>query len=266
MHHPSLLAAALSAITLLAACGSEVIDNPTGGTGGSATTSGTGGTSTTSGTGGSTTTATTGTGGAPAVCGGKIGAPCGPDEWCQFDPSAQCGGFDETGICQPKPPGCTADCPGVCGCDGKFYCNACSAHEAGVDVNPNLTCDVEEMDSYRAVNVFTNVPRFVILKSSPSRNLCFRLMVEPNPNGWHVTVAQATNDLNDCAIGPGSPPSPMGDQALGSPSSGMVTVMGYEVGCIASIHQKMTFPNNPDWAPPAEAFDADALGIEGGCP
>ncbi len=27
---------------------------------------------------------------------------------------------------------CTADCLGVTGCDGKFYCNECEMHRAGV--------------------------------------------------------------------------------------------------------------------------------------
>lgn len=29
---------------------------------------------------------------------------------------------------------CTADCPGVLGCDGKTYCNACEAQKVGIRV------------------------------------------------------------------------------------------------------------------------------------
>jgi hypothetical protein len=29
---------------------------------------------------------------------------------------------------------CTADCPGVTGCDGNFYCNECIANQQGIRV------------------------------------------------------------------------------------------------------------------------------------
>ncbi len=29
---------------------------------------------------------------------------------------------------------CTTDCPGVIGCDGKTYCNACEANKQGIRV------------------------------------------------------------------------------------------------------------------------------------
>ena len=35
---------------------------------------------------------------------------------------------------------CPADCPGVCGCDGETYCNACIANSAGIRVVGNSPC------------------------------------------------------------------------------------------------------------------------------
>ena len=106
----------------------------TGGTGGTGGTTGTGGTG---GSGGGDTDAT------GAACGGFASLRCPDDEtmFCDFDDlTAVCGHGDMTGICRPRPTTCTEDCPGVCGCDSKFYCNACMANRAGVDVNPGATC------------------------------------------------------------------------------------------------------------------------------
>lgn len=36
---------------------------------------------------------------------------------------------------------CTMDCPGVCGCDGKTYCNECVAGWEGIAVVKNTPCD-----------------------------------------------------------------------------------------------------------------------------
>jgi hypothetical protein len=253
---------------LAAACGNVVVDNTAGGT-----TSGSGGATTTGGdtTAGSgtigvtTAVSSSGAGGAPTICGGKIGQPCGPNEWCHFEPSAECGNFDGTGVCQPKPGGCTDDCPGVCGCDSQFYCNACSAHEAGVDVTLDASCFAP--DSYRAVNMFTNVPRFVFLKRSPTRNLCFRLHVEPNvASGWGVTSTEVSHDVHDCDFDPGTPPAPMGEAFPGMSASGKLNFQLTPAGCIVGIHEKAIFPNGPAWVPQTEPIEADGLGLEGGCP
>ena len=71
-------------------------------------------------------------------CGGKAGIACAADEWCDL-PNG-CGNPDDLGVCKPKPQGCYADCPGVCGCDGKTYCNACVANAQGVDTSNNNSC------------------------------------------------------------------------------------------------------------------------------
>jgi hypothetical protein len=78
--------------------------------------------------------------GTPRLCGGLVGAQCAANEYCDYPPAFMCGITDGSGTCQPRPQNCTRDCPGVCGCDGKFYCNACVAQQSGVDDSPNQGC------------------------------------------------------------------------------------------------------------------------------
>ncbi|TSJ47991.1 hypothetical protein [Fluviicola chungangensis] len=42
--------------------------------------------------------------------------------------------YDEELYQQYKDKGCTTDCPGVTGCDGKTYCNECEANRHGIRV------------------------------------------------------------------------------------------------------------------------------------
>jgi len=42
--------------------------------------------------------------------------------------------YDEQLYLQHKDGICTADCPGVTGCDGKTYCNECEANRKGIRV------------------------------------------------------------------------------------------------------------------------------------
>ena len=71
-------------------------------------------------------------------CGGSGNIPCAADEWC--DVPNGCGAPGSMGVCQTRPQGCTADCPGVCGCDGQFYCNVCDANAMGVDTGDSTSC------------------------------------------------------------------------------------------------------------------------------
>jgi hypothetical protein len=103
---------------MLIGCGAKVVDErPPGGGGGTAASGGSGG----------------------ETCGGFAGAACSRDQFCAFE-DGSCGSADATGVCEPRPQGCTEDCPGVCGCDGNFYCNACMAHNAGVEVSAMASC------------------------------------------------------------------------------------------------------------------------------
>src|SRR6185295_7976141 len=100
-----------------------------GGSSGSSGASGRGGTS---GAGGSAV--------GSGVCGGIAGLVCEANEWCDYPPSSICGVADITGSCRARPSFCTEDCPGVCGCDGSFYCNECMAQSAGVDISGDRAC------------------------------------------------------------------------------------------------------------------------------
>jgi hypothetical protein len=42
--------------------------------------------------------------------------------------------YDEQLYQQFKDRACTADCPGVTGCDGKTYCNECEANKHGIRI------------------------------------------------------------------------------------------------------------------------------------
>lgn len=88
--------------------------------------------------GGGSTGGTTVDGGAPR-CGGLLGLVCATDEFCDFEPN-DCGAADMLGTCRKRPEACLADCPGVCGCDGRFYCNACTAQSVGVDSSSDTSC------------------------------------------------------------------------------------------------------------------------------
>ncbi len=90
-------------------------------------------------------TADSGTADAGASC--DTETPCGADAYCVYDDVC---GREAPGHCEPRPEVCTEDCPGVCGCDGRFYCNACLAASMGVDVDPADTCrgaDCDPMDA-----------------------------------------------------------------------------------------------------------------------
>jgi hypothetical protein len=78
---------------------------------------------------------------AVTICGGFAGSVCAAGYFCDFEPTALCGAADASGLCQPRPQACTADCPGACGCDGRFYCNACLAHVAGTDDTGDRSCN-----------------------------------------------------------------------------------------------------------------------------
>ena len=75
------------------------------------------------------------TGACSTTCGGKTGASCASNEYCNYPISANCGKADATGTCAVILTGaCTANYDPVCGCNDQIYSNACEAGLAGVAV------------------------------------------------------------------------------------------------------------------------------------
>ena len=86
--------------------------------------------------------------GEPGVVAGSIalGGACGPsvgdcdaEGYCAFADDNACG-VSGVGVCTARPRGCFKDCPGVCGCDGVRYCNACVAQGRGLSVRHAGAC------------------------------------------------------------------------------------------------------------------------------
>lgn len=126
--------------------------------------------------------------------------------------------------------------------------------------------------TYSAHNLFTHVPRFVIFKADPVRDLCFRLTVEGLGSGgigiettdpWAVAQAEVTEHASDCVLENGYPkPAPSAVPAMSG--TGTLTIEG-SFPCSATIHAKITFDPPAGWVPAVESLDAEALPIDGGC-
>jgi hypothetical protein len=69
---------------------------------------------------------------------GPHGATCPQGQYCSF-PGIMCA-YGGPGRCQLRPQVCQPVRNPVCGCDGKYYANACEAHKAGVSVGMNTFC------------------------------------------------------------------------------------------------------------------------------
>lgn len=128
--------------------------------------------------------------------------------------------------------------------------------------------------AYSASNLFTHVPRFIIFKADPERDVCFRLWVEgyidsgigiESPSPWAITQAEVTNHASDCALSNGYPIQPI-DSAPAVSGTGSLTVDG-TFPCSISLHGTISFSSdaNKSWIPAVEALDVDMLPVDGGC-
>jgi hypothetical protein len=66
---------------------------------------------------------------------------CARGELCSVPREAACATDASSARCVPLPEHCDLGCPGVCGCDGRFYCNPCLAQQRGrTAVAPSESC------------------------------------------------------------------------------------------------------------------------------
>ncbi|WP_437595553.1 hypothetical protein [Sorangium sp. So ce590] len=265
MNH-ALLRSALSGL-LLAACGGSVDTPPgSGGAGGAGAAGGTGGA-------GGDTSSTSSGGGTPVVCGGRSGGICGAEEYCDF-PDDSCGTFDSEGQCSARPGGCPADCPGVCGCDGQFYCNACGAHQAGVDVSENISCIDPVGGDYTATYWPGGLDHLVVYKAEPEADRCVMLYADAPvesapagldvaalPEGWVVTRIAVTRGAADCAPGD---KAPAGEAVHATDATGILAMdlsPGTAAPCTLDVDITATFPGEPATA----RLRATGVTVNDGC-
>jgi hypothetical protein len=256
--------ALLTALSMaLVACSGEVLDirrSSTGGTGGAAVTS---------------TTSTTTTEGLVTKS-GYAGPSCWDTAECET-PGALCiyacdGGYDAFGTCVVPPASCPSECGYVCGCNGETYCNACDATAHGTTVVSDGPCPV----SWRAINLFTDVPRFAMLKVDASRNLCVRMVLmgglgaKIELGGTGQLAITASHDMADCAIQAGGWPPPAAAESVEASSAvGNVQVSSDGAGgCLAWSDAYAMFPPvSGDWvSADEELVPPKPIPIEGGCP
>jgi hypothetical protein len=254
----------LPALLALLGCASDVTgpSAASGGVGGGATSGATSAMS--SGSGGGTSSASSTSTGTSGICGGKAGGTCGEGEYCDFA-DGSCGGFDNTGVCLVSPAKCGDDCPGVCACGGKVFCNGCEAAQAGLDVSA-AACPGE--GTYSAYLWLGGLDHLVIAKADPVAGICVRLYLDAPmdnqpgfdltaPASWGVSHAGLSYDLADCEMqAPGAEAEPA---TGGTGSLEWDVAIGMYYPCNLTIDASIAFPSQ------SVAMVAVDVPVEGGC-
>ncbi|WP_437274458.1 hypothetical protein WME90_24735 [Sorangium sp. So ce375] len=250
--------------------GSDSTGSDSTGSGGTGSAGDTGDSGSSGGAGGSASS--TSSGGTPLACGGRSGGICSAEEFCDF-PDDSCGTFDTEGRCLPLPGGCPKDCPGVCGCDHQFYCNACAAQQAGVDVLEGTSCGKPEVGTYTATFWPGGLDHLTLYKGEPEADRCVILYadapVEPGPGleivtrpeSWNVSRIVMSKGAADCAP---STTRPAGESVLATGATGVLTMdlsSGTAVPCTVDVDITVTFPEEPATA----QLRATGVVVDEGC-
>ncbi|MEJ7731900.1 MAG: hypothetical protein WKG00_22155 [Polyangiaceae bacterium] len=129
------------------------------------------------------------------------------------------------------------------------------------------------MVEYRAVNLITGVPRFVLTKKDTGRDLCFQLRVimtagdsatfeQPGPPFEELLAVQGAAECGEVGD-----PAPVPPPSLIAPASDADGDIGLsQPPCTVTASFTLAFDDPQPWVPASEAFDVQALPVEQGCP
>jgi hypothetical protein len=131
-------------------------------------------------------------------------------------------------------------------------------------------CDQPRSTTYQVTSLFTDVPRFVVLKRDGARDLCFLIEFELGgasalpmyriqpPTGYQATRVQVSPHASDCD----DPVSSLGtmDWIPATDAVGWVAIMPGTSGCVSSVHVRMSFPISSPDVPSAELMSTTAAG------
>ncbi len=112
----------------------------------------------------------------------------------------------------------------------------------------------------------TDVPRFVVFKADPARNVCVRLIFNGAGSGtiteykvsrgqWQLETADITSRAEDCVItSAGYPRTPTGDVLRATSAQGVIELAGdLAAPCALSAKVFLRFdPSGFFWAPDSE--------------
>ncbi len=195
---------------------------------------------------------------------GRPGSACTGTDWCSFGTVGSCGSDNQGGTCRARPNACGETCIGVCGCDGRVYCNACEAQRNGSDVATGDAC--YPAGAYSAHTYGSGIPRIIVFKSDVTRNVCVRMIFQGAETGganeykvskgpWTLEVADITNQAEDCIItSVGLPRTPTGDVLQATGAQGVIEFAGsIDAPCVLSAKVFLKFdPTGFAWAPDSE--------------